>query len=210
MSSPALFPIALNLIGKPCLVVGAGAVAARKVKSLVDCGAIVTIVAPVISVAFIELEEFCTIHRRDFETTDCRGQHLVFACTDSRDVNARVAGEARSAGAWCNVADGGDSDFQVMATVRSGPVTVGVSTGGASPALARHVKERIGDSIGPEYGVLAELLAKRRIALKDTVDAQEDRAGLWREILAGEALNLLRAGKRADAERLVDDILRKP
>jgi precorrin-2 dehydrogenase/sirohydrochlorin ferrochelatase len=207
--STNLLPIALDLHGKPCLVVGAGAVAARKSRSLIDCGAVITIIAPVISEQLEELEEHCTIHRRPFEATDCQGQHLVFACTDSREVNEAVTLAAHAAGAWCNVADGGESDFQVMAAVRTGPVTIGISTGGGSPALARHLKDRIAEAIGPEYGVLAELLASRRAALKAEVVVHGERADLWREVLASNVLDLLRENRIEDAECLINEILEK-
>jgi len=198
-------PIALDVQGRKCLVVGGGEIAARKATTLLDCGARVTVVAPQWCAKIETLS--CTKFRRTFSRDDCADCTLVFACTNLHEVNAEVVRAARELGALCNVVDGDAGDFAMMATVRRGDITVGISTQGGSPALARHLKARIEESIGEEYAALLEILAARRAAMKSEIGTQSARADLWRRVLQSEVLSLLRQGKRSEAEQCVDEIL---
>jgi siroheme synthase-like protein len=135
---------------------------------------------------------------------DAADYHLVFACTDRADVNAQVAREARAHGAWCNVADNADaSDFHSAAAVRRGEICIGIGTAGGSPALARHLRERVEACIGPEYEQLLDIMSRQRAFAKATVAEPSERASLWRAVLASDALDLLRDGRRDEAEALV-------
>jgi len=142
----------------PALVVGGGVVAERKVRGLLDAGFRVTVVAPEIldSIRATGVET----RERDFQASDVAGHALVFACTDSREVN-RAAGEAaRAAGIFAVVADSQEeSTFFTPAVHRDGDLVVAVSTGGASPVLAREVRDRIAESLG--YGWAERVQAAR-------------------------------------------------
>lgn len=128
-------PVTLNLDGVACLVVGAGAVGVRKAATLTAAGAVVTVVAPE--------------RNREFRPGDCAGHRLVVAATDDPAVNAAVEADAHAHGAWCNRADRSDGgDVAFAAVHRAGDVTVGVSTGGADPARARLVRDRIAALLG--------------------------------------------------------------
>lgn len=201
MEPPLL--IALDVRGMACLVVGGGRVGLRKARGLVECGGVVTVVSPDAAASELAIN----VIPRAYEPGDCAGFRLVFACTDSREVNARIAHEAHELGIWCNIADATEeSDFASLATVRRGEISVGISTGGNSAALAKHLREKIEESIGEEYAELAELLGERRAAFKSTNDA-DLRAAAWRAVLESGVLQLLRDGDRAAAERRVDEIL---
>lgn len=205
-----LLPVALNLEGKRVLVVGGGAVAERKARACVECGAQVRVIAPELCAEFAALAGRFEYEKRRYAVGDCAGSALVFAATDQRAVNAQVQAEAREAGAWCSVADDPHgSDLHGAATVQRGAITVGITTGGGSPALARHLKERVAAAIGPEYETLLELLAARRGSEARTGD-QAERADRWRAVLKGEVLELLRAGQTDEAARKLDEILSEP
>lgn len=169
-----LLPIALNLESRAVLVVGGGAVAARKVAAFQECGALVRVVAPTLGHGFPEVFE----HRaREFEAGDCIGFVLVVACTNDAQVNAQVADEAKQLGIWCNVADAPDaSDFHTVAVVRRGEIAIGVSTSGHSPVLARHLKEKIEAAIGPEYEAMLQHAASQDIPLAQ-------RGEYWKNVL---------------------------
>ncbi len=108
----------------------------------------------------------------------------------------------------CNVADEGEAgDFHSMAALRRGAICLGISTSGGSPALSKHLKQKIGETIGPEYDSLLELLAARRAALPHTLKEQSQRAAFWRAVLSSEILNLLRAGQTEEAEKLLENFL---
>lgn len=132
------------------LVVGGGKVAARKVKALADAEFQMTVIAPVIADE-IRVAPFATVIERPFEAADVDADRyaLIFACTDDRDVNAAIGRAARAQGLLVLVADAQDeSTFFTPAVLRDGELVVGVSTGGASPALARKIREQIAASIG--------------------------------------------------------------
>jgi precorrin-2 dehydrogenase / sirohydrochlorin ferrochelatase len=152
----------LDLSGRRCVVVGGGAVATRKARKLLQAGAEVAVVSPEV---LPELEGMgVETSRRPYEYGDLEGADLAFAATDSREVNAAVAREARERGVRVNVADRpSEGDFAVPSTLRRGGLQVAVSTGGASPPLARRIRDELEASFGPEWaGVVEELETVRR------------------------------------------------
>jgi siroheme synthase-like protein len=165
----ALFPLFVELEGRRCVVLGGGAVAERKVQGLLDAGAVVTVVSPALSPALATLAAAGGIAHvaRPYAGGDLAGAALAFAATDDGAVNADVAREARARGVWVNAADDpAHCDAILPAVVRRGAVTVAVSTGGASPALARAVRERIEDALPQAYGPLAQVAADARRELR--------------------------------------------
>lgn len=139
----------------PALVVGGGNVAARKVRALVDGGFRVVVVAPDICEAIVTFAdgETVVLHDRRFLPDDVSSRSLVFACTNDRNVNECVGDSARRAGVPVVVADAQDeSTFFTPAVYRDGALTVAVATGGASPVLAREVRDRIAAALGNGWG----------------------------------------------------------
>ena len=195
------YPLFMNLAGRPCLVVGAGAVAARKARSLLDCGARVTVVGERPATAFAALERRgVVLLRRRFRTGDVVRQTLVIAATDDRAVNAVVAAAARRKGIPVNAVDDPEHcTFIVPAVVARGDLTVAISTGGKSPVAASLVKERIGELLGDEYPALVRLLGAHRQQMKDAVSGQGSRARVWKKIIDGGVLEALRCGDRKGA-----------
>ncbi len=168
--APTVLPVALLLEGRPCLVVGGGQVAARKVSSLIECGAMVTLIAPELGDevrALLGSAGAATVHRREFRRGDCDGFRFVFAATGVDAVDGLVVAEARSAGALVNAADQpARCDFYLPAVARSGPVVLAVSTSGTSPVLAGWLRSRLAPMLGPEVGRLAWVLSACRDALR--------------------------------------------
>ena len=185
----SLYPVMLDLTDIRILIVGGGVVASRKAKPLVECGALVTVISPVVS-DDMRAVGVSSIVERSYEPGDGAGFQLIMTATDVRAVNALVAYEARAAGQWVNSADDPDNcSFILPALIRRGPVTIAVSTGGASPSLAGWLRDRIGDSVGPEVGDAALELLAERTALHDQGKTTE---GIdWRpriEALLGSAI----------------------
>jgi siroheme synthase-like protein len=137
------YPVFLDLQGKEVLVVGAGKVALRKVRGLLEAGARVKVVSPEAETEFRQLEGVEWQARR-FERSDVRGKALVFAATNDREVNRAVGEEAAALGIWANVADAPEEGgFIVPSRVRRGDLQVAVSTSGRSPRIAASLRERI-------------------------------------------------------------------
>jgi siroheme synthase-like protein len=165
----ALFPLFVELQGRPCVVLGGGAVAERKVQALLAAGAVVTVVSPALSPALATLASSGRIAHvaRPYADGDLAGAALAFAATADGGVNADVAREGRARGVWVNAADDpAHCDAILPALVRRGPVTVAISTGGASPALARAVRERVERALPDAYGPLAQVAAEARRELR--------------------------------------------
>jgi siroheme synthase-like protein len=174
-----LLPVSLNIENTLCLVVGGGKIAHRKTTALLECGAKVLLVALQLDEIFQPVLERISYQPRAFLPQDCENARLIFACTNDNAINLQVAKIAAQAGTWCNVCDDADkSTFHSAACVRRDDITIAISTNGQSPALARHLKQKMEDCIDPEYGELAKLLARHR----KTGNAD------WRGFLESDAL----------------------
>ena len=140
------YPVFLDLAGKPVLVVGAGKVALRKTKGLLEAGASVTVVAPRAEPEFAQLA--VTMRSRRFRVSDVEGAALAFAATDDRRVNHRVAEAAGRRGIPVNVADApGECAFLVPARITRGNLQIAISTGGESPRLAAALRRKIEENL---------------------------------------------------------------
>jgi len=201
------FPVALNIEGRRCLVVGGGAVAERKIDALLDAGAQVVVVAPTVSaeIAALALLHALEVWPRPYEPADLDRAFLVVAATDDREANARVAADARERSILVNaVDDPANCDFITPAVVRRGDVQVAITTGGASPALARHLRAWLEELVPPEYAALADLLAQARTELRqEGVRADPE---TWQAAIQA-ALRPLRAGEVERAKQALRAIL---
>ena len=168
------YPVALDVSGVPVLVVGAGPIAARKVAGLAAAGAVVRVVAPDVS-AQLDLAQVADLRRRAYEVGDLDGVRLVVTATGLADVDAAVAADATAAGLWVNAADQpADCSFILPAIARNGPLSIAVSTGGASPALARRLRDHAATLLTDEVVALADDLASRRRQLREQGRSTED------------------------------------
>ena len=173
----------LDLRDRDCLVVGGGRVATEKVRGLLDCKANVTVVAPEVDEELVDLS--VRLVRRPFSRSDVVGRFLVIAATNERSVNADVSSAARERETLCNVADDPElCTFILPAIVRRDPIVVGVSTGGASPALAQRIRSDVADIIGPEHVDLARRLEALRPWAKRELATYEERRDYFQQLVA--------------------------
>lgn len=201
------YPIELNLTGRRVVVIGGGSVAARKTAGLRDAGADVRVVSPEFAP---ELEQRDDIRRdrRPYAPDVLDGAELVFACTDDPEPNARIAADARAAGIWCNVVDDADaSDFLVPATLRQGRLTIAIGTGGASPALARTLRERLESNFGPEFAILIDELSKTRETIQQRVADPEIRRRIFETLCTDCSLKLIAAQGREAWQKWVERVV---
>jgi precorrin-2 dehydrogenase/sirohydrochlorin ferrochelatase len=176
----------LDLRGRECLVVGGGRVATEKVRGLLAAGASVTVVAPDVDGELDALE--VRIVRRPFLRSDVVARFLVIAATNRRAVNAAVSEAAAELSTLCNVADDPElCSFILPAVTRHDPIVVAVSSGGASPALAKRIRDDIARLIGPEHADLARELASLRPWAKRALPTYEARRDYFERLVA-EAL----------------------
>ncbi len=203
------YPVSLDVEDELCLVVGGGAVAARKAAELVACGAEVWVIAPRISdsMARLESEGAVRIDRREVRREDLEDPFLVVVATDDPEVNDWAAKRARRAKALVNVVDQPDlCQFTAPAVLRRGSLTVAISTGGASPALAGRIRDELGEILGPEWEAIMDRLAAWRQTLQERYP---DDAGLRRELmLAVTTLDLVDLARRGGRQGLDDELER--
>jgi siroheme synthase-like protein len=206
-----LYPLFLKLSGAAVLVVGAGPIAAHKIRSLLRCGARVTVVAPRVSreVEALSEDALVSLERRAFRDEDVDGKRLVVASTNDVGVNEHVMRRCRALGVLVNVVDDPDRcDFFVPAVVDRGRVQVAISTGGASPALARRIKQDIDAALEPTLGVYAELMAWARERIRQHVrSAYEARKRANEAVLACPAREMIAKGDERGARQAVERVL---
>ena len=177
------YPVQLLLSDAPVLVVGGGAVAARKAAGLIAAGAAVTIVAPHVSPEAEGLNAL--IARRPYASGDAAAYRLVITATDDPAVNAEVAADAKAAGVFVNSADDpANCTFTLPAVARRGPVTVAVASDGTSPLLAQALRDRYAALLDDDVLALAADLAALRKEIKDSGRSTEDVD--WRTLLAND------------------------
>jgi precorrin-2 dehydrogenase/sirohydrochlorin ferrochelatase len=205
------YPICLiGLEHQPTIVVGGGQVAARKVLGLLDAGAHVKVIAPRLAPALCALAAAGLINvcERDYHPGDLAGAFLVIAATDDPAVNQHVWAEARQCRSLINVVDDPThSNFIVPAQVRRGEVNIAITTGGASPALARRLRERLEHVIGPEYADLAEVLAQTRSVLLARHSPGEPRLAAALQLIDSELLDVIRRDGREAGKRYALNLL---
>jgi len=204
------YPLFAKLTDKPCLVVGGGAVGERKVEDLRLAGARVTVISPELTPHLAELAGAGKIRHlaEAFREEQVAGMALVMAATDDPEVNARVSAAAQARGIWVNVADAPEfCTFIVPAQVRRGDLTVAISTGGASPALARKLREELQEHFGPEYLPYLALLKAVRVRLLEDRRGQPENARLFHRLVDSPLLEAVARGDRARIVALLGEVL---
>ncbi|BAH75135.1 precorrin-2 dehydrogenase/sirohydrochlorin ferrochelatase family protein [Solidesulfovibrio magneticus] len=205
------YPIYVNLRGKRCLVVGAGQVGRRKIATLAECGAeeiLVIDLAAAEACAELLSHPAVVFACRPYETTDLDGRFLVIASTDDEALNWRISRECAERGIPCNIVDQPEKcSFIVPALFTQGDLTVAISTGGASPALARKIRQGLGEFLGSEYGALLILMSRLRPLVLGLGLGSPANSTLFRELVNSPLLEALEQADTARAETILRDIL---
>ena len=196
-------PIFMNIRGQRCLVVGGGEIAARKAALLQEAGAEIAVVSPELSSSLArQVEQGSVTHREGtFEASDLDGVSLVIAATDDGEVNREVSELAKARQLPVNVVDNPElCSFIVPSIIDRSPVQIAVSTGGASPVLARALRTRLESVIPSTYGRLASMMASFRDKVKARFSDVNARRNFWEQVLEGKIAELVFAGKDEEAE----------
>lgn len=204
------YPMMVDLTGKPVVVVGGGTIALDKVELFLKFDAAITVVSPDLHP---ELAAHLAAGRirhvpRAYRTGDLAGAALAVGATDDRAVNSRVAADARAASTPVNVVDTpAECSFIVPSVVTQGEMVIAVSTGGASPALAKRLRRDLEARYGPAYGELVALLRRARERLLREGAPFPDRQAFFERALAGDTLDLVDRGNLAAVEARLDEMV---
>jgi precorrin-2 dehydrogenase/sirohydrochlorin ferrochelatase len=202
------YPVCLNVRNRRCLVVGGGGVGTRKVKSLVDCGARVTVVT---LTAAPELEQMAArgeiaLVKRAYTPADLTDTFLVFGATSDTALNDRIHQDAEDRKILCNIADyPAGCNFILPSVVQRGDLQIAVSTSGKSPAFARWMRKEMETRYGPEYADFLRLMGLVRDKLLAEKHEPEAHKPLFEQLVHSALPELIRRGQKNE----VDDILVK-
>ncbi|MEW6381090.1 MAG: bifunctional precorrin-2 dehydrogenase/sirohydrochlorin ferrochelatase [bacterium] len=208
---PRYYPVCLDLHGKHCLVIGGGTVAERKVLTLLEYEAAVSVISPRATSLIVQMshEGRLIYTAREFEQGDVRGYFLIIAATNNDQINRIISREAQDENILVNVVDApDDSTFILPALVRRGDLTISISTGGKSPALARKMREDMEARYGPEYEVLVDILGNlRKNILQREPDISKRKEIFQRLAEYTDLLEIIRESGREAAEGRVRELL---
>lgn len=204
------YPVNLDIVDRPCLVVGGGAVATRKVARLLDCGARVTVVSPKATpalerrVAAGDLD----LRLRGYRSSDLAGMFLVVGATDDETLNRQIHRDAEARQMLCNIADRPKvCNFILPSVVARGDLVVAISTAGKSPALAKKLRREMESRFGPEYGPFLDLMGAIRRKLLAREHAPEEHKPLFEALLEGDLVTLVASEDEAAIDILLAKVL---
>lgn len=194
------YPIFVKMDGRPCLVVGGGTVAERKVEGLLQAGAAVTVISPTLSehLRFLVTDHKVSHVAREYRSGDLSAHDLVFVATDDHEASEAVFREGLERGVWVNAADDpSHCDFILPSVLRRGELVVAVATGGSGPALSQAIRKELESHFTEDYVELSEIVAEVRRELRE----RSFRAGaeVWREALDEKMRRLVKEGKQEEA-----------
>ncbi len=205
-----LFPVLLDLKNKPCLVIGGGKVALRKILALKECGARVQVVSPDAEPRIREMaaQKMLTWTRRAYAPTYLEGVILVICATDDYKLNDRVARHCAERGILVNAVDSRDqSSFLMPAVMRRGDLTIAVSTNGTSPAFAVKLCRQFQEEFGPEYQTLLARLGDLREEIIAKIPDPERRRSVFASLVDSELLELIRVGDERKLKERIDQCI---
>lgn len=200
------YPVILKLTGKKCVIIGGGEVAARKLNTLCEAGAEVTVVAPEFCALLQKAaaKHHCQLVQDYYQTQYLQQAFVVIAATNNAMVNRQVTADAP---VLCNnITEPELSNFTVPSSFTQGDITVALATGGM-PAFTRILKEKLQQVITPDIAAFNDFLREQRLIVQQIPSTPAHRTALWRQILTEEIINLVAAGHAAQAKENILDAI---
>ena len=196
------YPVYLNLRGRRCVIVGGGTVAEGKISRLLDSGADICVVSPDATPGILRFAADGNVRweQREYRHGDLEGAFIAIAATNVREVNRRIFEEAEERGIMLNaVDDPPNCSFIAPSIVRRGPVTLAISTGGVSPALARKLRESLQTSEALAWADLSSIMKVARSHLRETGQLAGIDPQRWQCCISPELLGMVQDGRQGEA-----------
>lgn len=191
-------------------MVGGGAVGTRKILSLVESDARVTVVSPVVTDELQTLahQGVITLKKREYRSTDLEGMFLVFGATNQEALNRQINQDAEQLNMLCNIADRPEvCNFILPATVKRGDLIVAISTSGKSPAFAKQLRKHLETQFGNEYAIFLSLMGGIRTLLLKEKHAPEEHKPIFNRIIQSDIIELIKDKKTEEIDKRLFDIL---
>lgn len=204
------YPVNLDVKNRRCLVVGGGGVGARKVQTLLECGAIVTVVSPAIAGNLRKLADMgsLVLRQRSYRESDLDGMFLVIGATDNEELNRRISKDAHQRNMLCNIADRPEAcNFILPAIVNRGDLVIAISTSGKSPAFAKKLRRRLEEEYGQEYADFLRLMGAIRKKLLSEAHEPEAHKHLFEHLINRGLIDMIRDRKTDEVNALLLEIL---
>jgi precorrin-2 dehydrogenase/sirohydrochlorin ferrochelatase len=204
------YPINLDIQNRRCLVIGGGGVATRKVKTLIACGARVTVVSPKTTDALNTLAgtNAVTLIRRSYASADLDGMFLVIGATDDRSLNRQIYEDAEKAGRLCNIADQPElCNFILPSIVHRGDLILAISTSGTSPAFAKKLRQELEKAYGNEYALFLQLMGAIRRKLLSRAHEPEAHKAVFEQLIEKGLLEKMAADDREGIDAILYQVL---
>ena len=204
------YPVHLDINNRNVLVVGGGGVGTRKVRTLLACGAQVTVVSRDVSE---QLRDLATsgeikIEERSYQSEDLGGKFLVIGATNDEKLNRQISADADRLNTLCNIADRPEAcNFILPSIVHRDDLVITISTSGKSPALAKKLRKALESQFGEEYGALLRLMGAIRKKLLAQAHEPEAHKPLFEQLLNSDLLSMIQENKIDDINALLFDIL---
>lgn len=211
-SSAKYYPMFVSLAGRVCLVIGGGTVAERKIRTLLQFGATIKVVAKELSAGLREEMDMGSLSwiARTYDASQLIGVDLVFAATSDASLNREIAAAARDRRLWCNLATNPElGSFIVPAILDKGPLTIAISTSGSSPALAKRIRERLEKEFGPAWGIFLDLMGALRVSIQLKGLGTSENQRIFREITELPILEWIEAGEHQRILEAIHDLCRQ-
>jgi len=204
------YPVNLDIQNRNCLVVGGGSVGTRKVTTLLNCSAQVTVVSPEATARLLEMAASGSIElkKRAFRPSDLDGMFLVVGATDNEDLNREIHKGAERLGLLCNIADRPEAcNFILPSIVNRGDLIIAISTSGKSPAFAKKLRKELEKKFGKEYAAFLKLMGAIRKKLLSQKHEPEAHKHLFEQLIDKGLLALIKAGKNDAIDALLLEVL---
>jgi precorrin-2 dehydrogenase/sirohydrochlorin ferrochelatase len=203
------YPVHLDMTNKRCVVVGGGDIAERKVERLLECGAQVTVVSKSLTPVLKARKKTGQMDHIDIDYEDqaLDGAFMVIGATDRNDVNERISKEAMARGLLVNIVDDPDRcNFILPSLVQQGDLSIAISTGGKSPALAKKLRKELEKQYGPEYQTLLVIMGvlRKRILARDQRVA--DNKAVFEDLVHSDILQAIREKDRGRVNTIIRDL----
>jgi len=207
---PRYYPAFLDIKGKKCLVAGGGKVAERKVNSLLKCGAEVSIVSPNLTKRLRGLSSKgkTKFLKGEFKEKCLKDMFLVIGATDNDEVNFKVYESANKKNILVNIVDSPElCNFIVPSVVERGALTIAISTGGKSPALAKKLRKELEERYGFEYIKFLNLMGNLRKRISAKIRDKKKREDIYKKLVDSDIINLIRDGDNKAVRNRVKEII---